>query len=156
MKILEVSTGQLLNINITTVAYVDFKVISSKRYFFYWEEEKAYEIVKLTLVDNTDILGLMSFECIDAEKRIHIRLLATSKENIGKDKIYDHIVGSLLAFVAKRAVLKYGEWACISLRPKTELAQYYINKYKMSITGMTLSLEVPEIIELIKQYSHEE
>jgi len=39
---------------------------------------------------------------------------------------------------------------------KQNLPNIIFNKYKMSITGMTLSLEVPEIIELIKQYSHEE
>jgi hypothetical protein len=43
----------------------------------------------------------------------------------------------------------------ISLRPKTEIAQHYIDKYKMNITGMTLSLEVPKILELIELYDHD-
>ncbi|WP_134088562.1 N-acetyltransferase [Olivibacter sp. XZL3] len=155
MSVLEVSTGQRYHIKVIKVEAADFKVISNKRYFFNWNEEKAYEIVKLTLVDNKDILGLMSFEYIDTEKRIHVRLLAVSKENVGKNKVYDDIVGNLLTFAAKKAVLKYAEWACISLRPKTELVQHYIDKYKMNITGMTLSLEVPEILELINNYDHE-
>ncbi len=53
------------------------------------------------------------------------------------------------------AVRDFGEWACISLRPKTQIAQHYIDKYKMNITGVTLSLEVPEIFELIELYDHD-
>jgi hypothetical protein len=32
------------------------------------------------------------------------------------------------------------------------IAQHYIEKYKMNITGATLSLEVPEILDLINQF----
>ncbi len=87
--------------------------------------------------------------------RFHIRLLTASRENVGKDKIYDRIIGNLLTYVAKLAVRDFGEWACISLKPKTEIAAHYIDKYKMNITGATLSLEVPEIFELIELYDHD-
>lgn len=60
-----------------------------------------------------------------------------------------------MTHVAKLAVRDFGEWACISLRPKTQISQHYIDKYKMNITGMTLSLEVPKILELIELYDHD-
>lgn len=79
-----------------------------------------------------------------------------SSENKGKGKIFDRIAGNLIAHVAKIAVAEYGELACVSLRPKSLIAQHYIDKYNMNVTGMTFSLEVPEIINLINQYDHDE
>ncbi len=156
MNIVDVSTKKIYAIQISRIDEADLATISCERYFFDWKKEKSYEVLKLTIVNERDILGLVSFESIDEEKRMHIRLLAASQENVGKDKIYDGIVGNLLAYVAQQAVLKYAEWACISLRPKTQLAEHYIKKYKMNITGVTLSLEVPEILELIERYRYEE
>ena len=57
-----------------------------------------------------------------------------------------------MVYVARIAVVEYCELACISMLPKSYIAQHYITQYKMNLTGMTLSLEVPEIIQLIKQY----
>ncbi|MGB3469000.1 MAG: N-acetyltransferase, partial [Cyclobacteriaceae bacterium] len=85
-----------------------------------------------------------------------IRLLSISGENVGKHKRYEDIAGNLLAYVAKSAVRKYGNYACVSLRPKTQLTQHYINKYNMILTGITVSIIVPEILGLIRQYDHGE
>ena len=71
-------------------------------------------------------------------------------ENVGKDKIYDKIIHNLLIYASKRAVRYLTERACISLRPKRQIAQYYIDKYKMDTMRMTLSLEVPKMLELIE------
>ena len=155
MNIVDVSTKKEYAIQISRIDEVDLVTVNKDRYFFDWEKEKSYEVLKLTIERDKDILGLVSFESIDEEKRIHIRLLAASQENVGKDKIYDGIIGNLLAHVARLAVMKYAEWACISLRPKTQLAEHYIKKYQMNTTGMTLSLEVPEIFELIERYGDE-
>ncbi|MEN5053861.1 hypothetical protein [Sphingobacterium kitahiroshimense] len=155
MNITEVAKAVTHLIEIVQIGKDDFTYLPANRYFFDWNEEAAFEIFKLTIKGKDDILGLISFETITEEKRIHIRLLTASVENIGKDKIYDKIIGNLLTHVAKLAVRDFGEWACISLRPKTQIAQHYIDKYKMNITGMTLSLEVPEIFELIELYDHE-
>lgn len=48
---------------------------------------------------------------------------------------------------AKLALRVFREWSCTSLRPKIQIAQHAIDKYKMNLTGMTLSLEVAEILE---------
>jgi len=40
------------------------------------------------------------------------------------------------------------------LKPKTEIARHYIDKYKMNITGATLSLEVPAILDLINLFDN--
>lgn len=69
------------------------------------------------------------------------------------DKKYDRIAGNLITYVSKLAVKEFAELACVSLVSKTSIAKHYIEKYNMNIAGKTLSLEVPEILNLINQYN---
>jgi len=154
MTIIEVSTGKKLPIQIVPVEMADYKSLVKSRYFFDWETEKNEEVYKLVIESDNSILGIISLERIPGEWRVHIRLLTVSKENKGSGKKYEKIIGNLIAHAAKIAVAEYGELACISLRPKTEIAQHYIDKYKMNITGITLSLIVPEILDLINQFDN--
>lgn len=156
MNIVEVSTGKIYPIEVLPLENSDYNMLPKKRYFFDWKEEREQETYKLVLTGQNDIQGLISFERIPSEWRIHIRLITVSKENKGQGKIFDKIAGNLIAHVAKIAVADYGELACVSLRPKSSVAQHYIDKYNMNVTGMTLSLEVPEIINLINQFDHDE
>jgi ribosomal protein S6E (S10) len=155
MYVINQSTKEKHQIEISLVDEVDFKSLKITRYFFDWNTEKEFEIYKLCIQGTNDSIGLISLERIPEEWRIHIRLLTVSKENKGQNKKYDRIAGNLIAHAAKIAVKEYAEYACVSLRPKTEIAKHYINKYDMKITGMTLSIEVPEILTLINKYDHE-
>ena len=155
MKIINTSTGEKHSVEILPVEIDEFKTLRKDRYFFDWKIEKNQEVYKLQIKGSSDILGLVSIERISQEWRIHIRLLTVSKENKGNEKKYDKIAGNLIAFVAKIAIREYGELACVSLRPKSQIAQHYIDKYNMNITGMTLSIEVPEIISLINLYDND-
>ena len=155
MYVFDTSSGKRFKVEILPLESVDFKSITKKRYFFDWKLELGYEIYKLKIKGSNDIIGLISIERIPEEWRIHVRLLTVSIENKGVNKRFDKIVGNLLAFVAVIAVKDYGFLACVSLKPKTKIAKHYIDKYNMNITGMTLSLEVPEILNLIKDYTDE-
>jgi hypothetical protein len=155
MNIVEVLTGNICPIEVLPVTNTDFTSISKARYFFDWKEEKKEEVYKLVLKGQKDILGLVSIERIPSEWRIHIRLLTVSVENKGKEKQFDKITGNLIAYVAKIALLDFGQMACVSLRPKSSIAKHYMTKYNMNMTGMTLSLEVPEIVNLINKYDHD-
>ena len=155
MKIINTSTGEKHSVEILPVEIDEFKTLRKDRYFFDWKIEKNQEVYKLQIKGSSDILGLVSIERISQEWRIHIRLLTVSKENKGNEKKYDKIAGNLIAYVAKIAIREYGELACVSLRPKSQIAQHYIDKYNMNITGITLSIEVPEIINLINLYDND-
>ncbi len=155
MKIIETSTGKEYPVEIAAIEIGDFKLLRKDRYFFNWSIERNQEVYKIRIIGSRDILGLVSVERIPEEWRIHIRLLTVSKENKGSTKIYDNIAGNLITHIAKIAVLEYAELACVSLKPKSQIAQHYIDKYKMNITGITLSLEVPEILDLINKYDNE-
>lgn len=153
MVVIEVETGQSLKVVIEPVEKSDFKNLTKTNYFFDWKLERSHEIYKLRL--EGEILGLVSFERIPNEWRIHIRLLTVSVENKGRDKKYEHIIGNLLTFVSKLAIKDYAELSCVSLVPKSKIAQHYIEKYNMRITGMTLSLEITEILSLLTNYDHD-
>jgi hypothetical protein len=155
MKIIDISTGKKHFVNILPVEIDEFKTLRKDRYFVDWTIEKNQEVYKLQMKGSSDILGLISIERIPQEWRIHIRLLTVSKENKGNEKRFDKIAGNLIAHVAKIAIREFGELACISLRPKSQIAQHYIDKYNMNITGRTLSIEVPEIIDLINLYDYD-
>jgi len=149
------AAGKHHQVAIHRIEHTDYQHLTKNRYFFNWKEEANYEVYKLTLIDKPDILGLISLERIPSEWRIHIRLLTVSKENKGTDKQYENIAGNLITFVSKIAVKDYAELACVSLRPKDAIAQHYITKYGMNVTGMTLSVEIKEILQLIKRYDHD-
>ena len=156
MKIVDTSTGKEYPVEILPVESEDFKSLRKARYFFDWRIERNQEVYKLQMTGSSDILGLVSLERIPSEWRIHIRLLTVSKENKGNGKKYDKIAGNLITHVAKIAILEFGELACVSLKPKSQIARHYIDKYNMNITGMTLSTEVPEILDLINLYDHDQ
>jgi len=155
MKIVNTSTGKEYPVEIVSVESEDFNSLEKARYFFDWRIERNQEVFKLQMAGSSDILGLISIERIPDEWRIHIRLLTVSKENKGNGKKYDKIAGNLITHVAKIAVLQFGELACVSLKPKSQIAQHYIDKYNMNVTGMTLSIEMPEILSLINLYDHD-
>ena len=155
MIIIDTETGQSHQVEIEAVESGDFKKIIKRRYFFDWKEENNQELYKLRIVETSDLLGLVSCERIPEEWRIHIRLLTVSHENKGSDKKYENIAGDMITFISKIAVREYAELACVSLKPKGVIAQHYIDKYGMNITGMTLSIEITEILNLINTYDHD-
>ena len=155
MLITETSSGKKHKVEITSVESDDYKALVKERCFFDWRIERKYEVYKLCLEGSSDVLGLISLERIPGEWRLHIRLLTVSRENKGKEKKYDKIAGNLIAYAAKIAVTEYAELACVSLRPKSQIAKHYVSKYQMSSSGLTLSIEVPEILNLINLYDHE-
>lgn len=155
MNVIETSSGEIHKVEIKAIEDGDYKTLSKSRFFFDWKVEQEYEVYKLQIAGTNEIIGLISLERIPEEWRVHIRLLTVSKDNKGKEKKYDKIAGNLITYAAKIAIKEYAEYACVSLRPKSQIAQHYIDKYNMKLTGMTLSIEVPEILDLINYYDHE-
>lgn len=155
MVVEEVETGRMHKVIIESVEKSDFEQLTKAKYFFDWKLERSHEVYKLHIEGESEILGLVSLEQIPNEWRIHIRLLTVSVENKGRDKKYERIIGNLLAFVSKLAVKDYAEMSCVSLVPKSKIAKHYIEKYGMRITGMTLSLELVEIMNLLSFYDHD-
>jgi len=153
--VIDTGTGASHKVEIEPVDDRDFASLTKARYFFDWRQEKEFEMYKLRIANTRDILGLVSVERIPEEWRLHIRLLTVSKENKGSSKKFENIAGNLLTFISKIAVREYGELACVSLKPKGLIARHYIDKFGMNVTGLTLSIEILEIFNLIETYDHD-
>ena len=155
MLIVERTSGVSHKIEIAPVNEEDYKSITKSRFWFNWKEEVKYDVFKLQIKGTDEILGLISLERFADESRVEIRLLAVSKENRGKNKNYDFIVGNLIAFAGIESIKLFGEWACVSLIPKTKLIDHYKEQYYMKQAGKSLFLDGYELIRLIKNYDHD-
>jgi len=155
MTIVEKETGNAHRAEISRVSDYELTSLSRERYFFDWTTEQRNEVYKLHKTTSSEALGLISINRIQSEWRIHIRLLTVSKENKGNNKIFDRIAGNLIAYISKLALRDYGELACVSLKPKSKLIEHYITTYHMAARGNLLSLEVPEILNLVNEYDDE-
>jgi len=152
MYVIEKKSGAICDVDFSKLDYLELDLLVKYDFIFDWNEEVSFEIYRLTLTQNGKTLGLISIEMMESEYRIHIRLLSASSDNIGRNKRYDRIVGCMISQVGMIAIQKFGELACVSLRPKSVLTKHYIQKYRMKITGQLLSIEVPELIDLINEY----
>jgi len=152
MHLTQVSSTKRFPVVIEPLTKEEFGTITKRRYSFNWKTEKEQLVYKLRIAGQDDILGLMSLEFHDAEYRVHVRLVAVSKENKGKGKLFERIAGSLFAYAAMLALEKYGELAAISLRPKTELGQHYMDEYGFKQSGISLSMEGRALYNLFNKY----
>jgi hypothetical protein len=152
MYVIDKRSGAICDVDFSKLDYIELDLFVKDDFIFDWNEEVSFEVYRLTLAQNGKTLGLISIEMMESEYRIHIRLLSASSDNIGRNKEYDRIVGCMISQVGMIAIQKFGELACVSLRPKSVLTKHYIQKYGMKITGQLLSIEVPELIDLINEY----
>ena len=153
MNITDVSSQKAIPVIIQQVEAADFKKITKKQFFFRWDQfKKDADLYKLTFEDSPVILGLMALVDVPSEYRIEIKLLSVSKENKGRERQHEGIAGCLIAYAAKNAATKYGTLACVSLKPKTELRQHYMNKFGMKPGGEQVYLDDQELVDLINIY----
>jgi hypothetical protein len=153
MKVVELSTGIKKAVVVRKAEDDDFKLLVKKRFSFAWKQFKhSAAIYKLQIEKEDSILGVVALTDWPAEKRMEIKLLASSSDNIGRQKMYEGIAGCLIAFTCRLAVAKYGPEACVSLVPKTRLIKHYMEKYYMKHAGWQLYLEGNELTKLVKEY----
>jgi len=153
MNVTDVFSQKNVQVTVQRVEQSDFKVITKKRFFFNWSKFKQEaEIYKLVFTDSPEILGLIGLIYVPSEDRVEIKLLAVARENVGSGKQYEGIAGCLIAYAVREALKNYGALACVSLTPKTEIYQHYINKYQMKPAGQQVYLDGQALFELINIY----
>lgn len=140
MKLLRVTTGEKVEATIERLSVQEVQRLKgSKQFLFDWSTEAKNEVYQICLVGEQNILGLISLIDVSGELRIHINLIESSKENQGNTKQYDHIPGCLIAFACQMAFEK-GYDGFVSLIPKTQLIDYYCNKFGFFSAGTHLAV----------------
>lgn len=153
MYIIQVRTGSKRKVLITEAVTEDFKQLTKKRFSFDWLQYKnLLPVYKLQIQQEKDILGVIALEEWPEEKRIEIKLLASSVENVGRNKVFERIAGCLIAFACRLALKRYGALACVSLIPKTNLIDHYVKKYSMKYVGWQVYLEATPLIDIVNKY----
>jgi hypothetical protein len=141
IKVLKIGTGKEVGATISRLEKNDLNEIKKRDVFdFDWSKKLSYQVYKIYLTEDEKILGLIALEDIPAELRIHIDLIESSSENVGKNKKIDRVPGSLIAFACELS-FKKGYEGFVSLIPKTALIDHYINKYGFRQFGRQLALE---------------
>ncbi len=126
-------------------------ILKNSRFSFDWKTELVFEVYALRQKNSGAALGLISFEAVPSELRIEIKLLESSKENIGRGKKYRGIAGDLIAFACRESFLR-GFYGFVSLIPKTELIDHYISEYGFVQAGRHLVTELVNSRNLIDKY----
>lgn len=152
MHVLKNSTGEKQFVTITAIDAAEISQINKTEQFdFDWNKEKSFNVYKLAIVEKDEPIGLLSLDERSEDYVLEIRLLASSKLNIGKSKKYSRIAGCLIAFACKEA-FKRGFDGFVCLKPKTKLEAYYIKKYGFRSTKLYLITEGENSLKLIKEY----
>jgi hypothetical protein len=153
MEIEEVSNSDMKEVEVTSLDPKDMRNLTKSRYAFDWKKPYKESLVFVLRIKGAqDILGAMAIVKFPSELRYEVKLLATSRENVGKNKIYEGIAGCLLSFACRECIREYGYLACVSLIPKTELRDHYIRKYNMSEGGAQVYLDSKSLVDLINRY----
>jgi hypothetical protein len=142
METVDTASGQTHHIVVSPVSKQELKLLTRAKYSFDWRvAAKTYALFKLTIEDQDEILGVMALVDYPEDSRLEIKLLASSRKNVGIDKKFNGIVDGLLAYACGESVKKYETLACVSLVPKTALKRHYIKRYGMLDGGRQLFLE---------------
>lgn len=152
MHVIESVGGNKKLVTVRALENKDLKKITKSEFSFDWKKASKEGVIYKLCLEDDSIIGLLCLADVPGDQRIEIKLLASSLKNVGGGKIYEGIAGCLISFAGREAVLKYGDLACVSLVPKTELRPHYMQKYGMLDGGRHLYLEGIELLELIKRY----
>ncbi|HHS95202.1 MAG TPA: hypothetical protein ENJ45_01325 [Phaeodactylibacter sp.] len=140
MNLVDTKTGEKLKARIEKLTKSEVKRLKgNKKFTFDWSLEIESEVYKINLLEEDEILGLVSILDYPEEFRLHINLIESSKAYRGKRKSLDNIPGCLIAFVCQLS-FERGYEGFVSLVPKTELIKYYLQRYGFEQMGNQMAV----------------
>ena len=148
----EVATGHSFDTDIVLATAADIRRSKSKWIFDWHQERNEYEVYKLVAPKvGPAIQGLMSLHRMP--DHVHVNLLESNPQNVGRRKKYDGVAGNLVAYAAKLS-LELGFGGAVSFDAKSELISHYEKTLKAKRVGRSqrMVIEEPEAMALIEQY----
>jgi len=152
MKLIDTETGKKLDASIEKLIKSAIKKLKgNKKFTFDWSLEIENNVYKISLLEEEEILGLISLIDYPEEFRLHINLIESSKAYRGKKKSLDNIPGCLIAFTCQLS-FESGYEGFVSLVPKTELIKYYNKKYGFEQVGNQMAVYYEIANSIIEKY----
>jgi len=156
MTLINTITGEIYEAVIQEIEWFELETLADNDDFeFNWTKEDSYGIYKISIINDSEILGLMSVSNHVEELRIHIRLLESAKHCVGKNKEIDRISGCLIAYACQLSV-SFGYDGFVSLVPKTRLIDHYRNSFGFTQMGRQLAVFMESADFLIRKFIYDE
>ena len=120
-------SGDSFATEVIRLTKADLKQVTKKNgWNFNWKQElnnNSREVYKLTIVNNPTIIqGILSFSI--KPDHIYMELIESAPFNLGKNKLYEGVLGNLVAFACKVS-FQQGFEGFISFTAKTKLIEHY-------------------------------
>lgn len=130
------------------------KVTKKNGWLFSWSSELKQpdrQVYKLTVRGNIDVIqGLASIS--DYNDHFYLHLVESAPFNLGKNKLYEGVPGSLFAFTCKMSFDK-GYQGFVSFTSKTKLIEHYTKSLgAIHVGGHKMVIFPEEAEKLIKRY----
>ncbi len=148
----EVTTGQSFDTDITLATAADIRRLSAGWNFDWKQERVEHEAYKLVAPEvGPAIQGLMSLDRMP--DHVHVNLLESNPQNVGRRKKYEGVAGNLVAFAAKLS-LELGFGGAVSFIAKSALFSHYEKTLGARRLGRSqrMVIEEPQALRLIEQY----
>ena len=150
-----VVTGDSFATEISVLTNSDLKLVTKTNdWAFNWRDElkdPARDVFKLTIVNNSSIIqGLISLEV--KFDHVYMHLVESAPFNKGKTKVYEGVLGNLVAFACKFAFQR-GFEGNVSFLSKTKLIEHYIQRLgAVHIGRQRMIIETQAALKLINRY----
>lgn len=148
----EVATGESFDTDITPATATDIRRLGKDWNFNWKQESKQHEVFKLVAPQpGADTQEMMSLNRMP--DHVHLNLLESHPQNVGRAKKYEGVAGNLVAFAAKLS-LELGFGGAVSFDAKTVLIAHYEKTLGAQRIGRSqrMVIEEPQAKALINQY----
>lgn len=150
-----VITGDSFGTEISVITKSDIKLITKTNgWVFNWRDEvkaPAREVFKLTIVNN--LLIIQGLICLEVKfDHVYMHLVESAPFKKGKTKVYEGVLGNLVAFACKFAFQR-GFEGNVSFISKTKLIEHYIQSIgAIHIGRQRMLIETQSALKLINKY----
>lgn len=154
-SILNTISGDSFPTDVYPVSKADLTKVTRKNgWLFSWSSELKQpdrQVYKLTVRGNIDVIqGLASVS--DYNDHFYLHLVESAPFNLGKNKLYEGVPGSLFAFTCKMSFDK-GYQGFVSFTSKTKLIEHYTKSLgAIHVGGHKMVIFPEEADKLIKRY----
>jgi hypothetical protein len=123
-----------------------------KGWKFNWEREFSYCQVYKLVIRHYPVITQGLISLIDKEDHIYMNLIETAPHNFGKEKIYEGVLGNLVAFACKLSFEK-GYDGYVAFEPKSKLVEHYKQMLKaQQISSNRMIINTNAAMFLINTY----